>query len=62
MLLIDLVMLIDTYRVLKCAVVILQTFPLIRTFESRRAIHSAAVRTCAKFQIVSLNESEDRED
>ena len=49
------------YRVLKCDVIILNT-SAIRTFEPHRAIHTAAVRTWAKFQIVILNESEDRED
>ena len=44
-------------RVLKCDVIILQTFP----FEPHHAIYTAAVRTCAKFQIASINESEDRE-
>ena len=33
----------------------------IRTFEPHHAIYTAAVRTCAKFQIASINESEDRE-
>ena len=49
-----------TYRVLKCNVIILQTFP----FEPLNLIivYTAAVRMCAKFQIVILNESEDRED
>ena len=42
-------------RVLKCDVIILQTFP----FEPHRAIHTAAVRMCAKLQIASINESED---
>ena len=44
---------IEASRVLKCDVVILQTFP----FEP----YTAAVRTWAKFQIASINESEDRE-
>ena len=39
----------------QCDVIILQTFP----FEP--AIDTAAVRTCAKFQIASIHESEDRE-
>ena len=33
----------------------------IRTFEPHHVIHTAAVRTCAKFQIVIVNESEDRD-
>ena len=33
----------------------------IRTFEPHHTIYTAAVRTCAKFQIASINESEDRE-
>ena len=45
------------HRVPKCDVIILQFFP----FEPLNLIYTAAVRTCAKFQIVSLNESEDRE-
>ena len=48
------------YRVLKCDVISLQTFPF-EPFEPHHAICTAAVRTCAKFQIVILNESEDRE-
>ena len=46
------------YRVLKCDVIILQTFP----FQPHNVIHTAAVRMCAKFQIVNLSEREDRED
>ena len=45
------------YRVVKCDIIILQTFP----FEPHHAIYTAAVRTWAKFQIISINESEDRE-
>ena len=41
-------------RVLKCDVIILQTFLIVRYI-------TAAVRTWAKFQIPSLNESEDRD-
>ena len=37
-------------RILKCDVIILQTF----SFEPRHAIYTAAVRTCAKFQIASI--------
>ena len=33
----------------------------VRTFEPYHAIDTAAVRTCAKFQIVRIHESEDRE-
>ena len=47
--------------VLKCDVIILQTFPFI-SLKPHHTIHTTAVRTCAKFQIVILNESEDRED
>ena len=50
----------DVHRVPKCDVIILHTS--IRTFEPHRVIHTAAARTCAaKFQIVILSESEDRE-
>ena len=48
------------YRVLKCDVIILQTFPF-KLFKPHHAIDTAAVRTWAKFQIASINESEDRE-
>ena len=43
----------------KVCVIILQTFP----FEPVNLIvlYKVAVRTCAKFQIASINESEDRE-
>ena len=44
-------------RVLNCDIIFLQTFP----FEPRHAIYTAAVITCAKFQITIINESEDRE-
>ena len=43
-------------RVLKCDVIIFQTF------KSHHEIYTAAVRTCAKFQIASINESEVKED
>ena len=33
----------------------------IRTFKPHHMIHTAAVRTCDKFQIASINENEDRE-
>ena len=33
----------------------------IRNFKPHFAIYTAAVRTCAQFQIASINESEDRE-
>ena len=39
-----------------CDIIIMQTFP----FKPRNAKYTAAVRTCAKCQIVSINESEDR--
>ena len=43
---------------LKCDVIILQIFP----FEPLNlTIYTAAVRTRAKYQITSINESEDRE-
>ena len=47
-------------RSLKCDVIILQLFS-IRSFKPYHAIHTAAVRTWAKFQIASINKSEDRE-
>ena len=48
------------HEVLKCDVIILQTFPF-EPLNCHHEIYTADVRTCAKFQIASVNESEDRE-
>ena len=48
------------HRALKCDIIILQTFPF-EPLKSHHAIHAAAVEICAKFQLASINESEDRD-
>ena len=47
-------------RVLNCDVIIFANFT-VRTFKPHHEIYTTAVRTLAKFQIASINESEDRD-